>query len=310
MSCGIDNRPDDDRAIHDAAIRDAAAGDLAAIKALYGQLAPHVANVDRDLPAVLNDPNAICLILEREGRAAGMVLGYVRTSLSSGKKLVIDELVVDHDQRGRGYGRALLEHCIKTARERGLDNVELACSLSDTELHRFYTSMGFEHCMRLYSLFLGEEGSDQEVPTVEELRQRLRTFAQEREWQQYHTPKNLAMALSVEVAEIVEVFQWLTAEQSMQLDQETQARLEEEIGDVMLYLTNLADKLGIDPLQAARKKIELNENKYPAELVRGKAKKYTEYEEGTERSTAENAEHAENCKRIRKNTWRPQRSLR
>ncbi len=106
----------------------------------------------------------------------------------------------------------------------------------------------------------------------------LRQFVREREWDRFHSPKNLSMALSVEVAEVVELFQWLTEEQSRHLDERQRARLEEEIGDVMIYLTTLADAFGIDPLAAAAKKVELNKEKYPADLVRAKALKYTEYE--------------------------------
>jgi NTP pyrophosphatase (non-canonical NTP hydrolase) len=114
------------------------------------------------------------------------------------------------------------------------------------------------------------------MPT-EELIQRLREFASERDWEQFHTPKNLAMALTVEVAELMEHFQWLTAEESAKLDEEQLTRVREEIGDVLIYLSRLADKLGIDALAAADEKLQKNEAKYPAETVRGKAKKYTDY---------------------------------
>ncbi len=112
---------------------------------------------------------------------------------------------------------------------------------------------------------------------MDDLIKRLRTFAKERDWEKFHSPKNLAMALSVEVSEVVELFQWLTAEESYNLSPEKLQRLKEEIGDVMIYLTKLSDKFGIDPVEAAKKKIEINEKKYPADLVRGKAKKYSEY---------------------------------
>jgi dCTP diphosphatase len=102
-------------------------------------------------------------------------------------------------------------------------------------------------------------------------------FIEERDWEQFHSPKNLAMALSVEASEIVEHFQWLTEEQSKNLPSEKMAKIREEIGDVMIYLTELADKLGIDPVEAARAKVAINEQKYPVELVKGKASKYTEY---------------------------------
>jgi dCTP diphosphatase len=112
---------------------------------------------------------------------------------------------------------------------------------------------------------------------LEGLRHAIDAFIKERDWDQFHSPKNLAMALSVEVAEIVEHFQWLTEEQSQNLPSEKLTEIREEIGDVMIYLTELADKLGIDPVEAAKAKVAINGQKYPAELVKGKASKYTEY---------------------------------
>jgi dCTP diphosphatase len=112
---------------------------------------------------------------------------------------------------------------------------------------------------------------------LDDLRSTISAFIQERDWEQFHSPKNLAMALSVEVAEIVEHFQWLTEEDSKNLPPEKLAEVREEIGDVMIYLTELADKLGIDPVEAAKAKTTINGQKYPAELVKGKASKYTEY---------------------------------
>ena len=112
---------------------------------------------------------------------------------------------------------------------------------------------------------------------LEDLRNAISAFIRERDWEQFHSPKNLAMALSVEVAEIVEHFQWVTEEESKNLPPEKLTELREEIGDVMIYLTELADKLGIDAVEAAKAKVESNEKKYPADLVKGKASKYTEY---------------------------------
>jgi len=112
---------------------------------------------------------------------------------------------------------------------------------------------------------------------MKELMQKLREFAKERDWEQFHSPKNLAMALSVEVAEIVEVFQWLTQEESRNLIPEKLGEVREEIADVMIFLINLSDKLGIDPLEAAKEKIEINKKKYPVSIVKGKPQKYTEY---------------------------------
>jgi dCTP diphosphatase len=110
------------------------------------------------------------------------------------------------------------------------------------------------------------------------LQQRLAEFAAARDWEQFHSPKNLAMALSVEAAELVEEFQWLTEEQSRVLDAERRERVRLEIADVFIYLLRIADRLDIELLAAARDKIELNERKYPAERVRGDSRKYTQYD--------------------------------
>jgi NTP pyrophosphatase (non-canonical NTP hydrolase) len=112
---------------------------------------------------------------------------------------------------------------------------------------------------------------------LEELKERLRAFVAERDWDQFHSPKNLAMALSVEAAELVEVFQWLTEEQSAALDADRRRRAAEEMADVLWYLVRIADRLDIDLLQAAGEKLERNAVKYPADRVRGQARKYDEY---------------------------------
>ena len=113
---------------------------------------------------------------------------------------------------------------------------------------------------------------------LEALRDRLRTFARERDWDQFHSPKNLSMALMAEVGELMEHFMWLTEEQSYNLPADKQSEVEQELADIMIYLTRLAEKLEVDLFAAALKKMELNESKYPAERVRGSAKKYTEYD--------------------------------
>lgn len=112
-------------------------------------------------------------------------------------------------------------------------------------------------------------------PTPAGLRDQLRRFAAARDWQQFHTPKNLAMALSVEAAELLECFQWLTPEQSARLSAGDRRAVEEEIADVLLYLLRLSDVLGIDPLAAAGRKMKLNARKYPVALSRGSARKYS-----------------------------------
>ena len=111
---------------------------------------------------------------------------------------------------------------------------------------------------------------------LEDLREQLREFADARDWGQFHSPKNLAMALSVEAAELLENFQWLTEEQSRGLAPEARAAAGAEIADVLLYLVRLCDQLGIDPIVAARRKLLANAAKYPVDKARGTSRKYTE----------------------------------
>jgi NTP pyrophosphatase (non-canonical NTP hydrolase) len=110
--------------------------------------------------------------------------------------------------------------------------------------------------------------------TLHDLRDQLRAFAAARDWDQFHSPRNLATALAVEAAELLEPFQWLTDEQSRALPPETRAAVEEELADVLLYLVRLADKLDIDLATAARAKIARNGEKYPVEKARGSSRKY------------------------------------
>ena len=114
--------------------------------------------------------------------------------------------------------------------------------------------------------------------SIQQLTEQPRKFAADRDWEQFHSPKNLAMALSVEVAEIVEHFQWLTEQQSRELDAAKSAEVEQELADALIYLVRLADQLDIDLLEAVERKLALNEAKYPAERVRGSPKKYSEYD--------------------------------
>ncbi len=100
--------------------------------------------------------------------------------------------------------------------------------------------------------------------SLDGLREALRRFADERDWERFHVPKNLAMALIVEAAELVEHFQWLTPQEAAELPQARRAEVADEIGDVLLYLVRLSDRLGIDPVEAARAKMVKNALKYPA----------------------------------------------
>ncbi|HEY0955352.1 MAG TPA: nucleotide pyrophosphohydrolase [Roseateles sp.] len=98
---------------------------------------------------------------------------------------------------------------------------------------------------------------------ISALQQRLRHFAAERDWQPYQTPKNLAMAMTVEAAELLEIFQWLTPEQSLQLDDDQRRHLGEELSDVLLYLLQIADHGGVDLEAAVERKLAMNALKYP-----------------------------------------------
>ena len=109
------------------------------------------------------------------------------------------------------------------------------------------------------------------------VREHLRRFAADRDWEQFQTPKNLAMALSVEASELVELFQWLTEQQSAEPDEKLRRRAAEELADVLWFLVRIADRLDIDLLEAAESKFARNAEKYPAERVRGQSRKYDEY---------------------------------
>jgi len=109
--------------------------------------------------------------------------------------------------------------------------------------------------------------------SLDDLKNQLREFARNRDWEQFHSPKNLAMAMIVEAAELVEHFQWLTEAQSQALNPEQREQVAQELADVFLYLVRLADRLDIDLMDAAQRKIVINAQKYPADKVRGSAKK-------------------------------------
>jgi dCTP diphosphatase len=111
------------------------------------------------------------------------------------------------------------------------------------------------------------------------LRDRLRSFAHERDWDQYHLPKNLAMALACEAAEVMEHFLWQAGAAGHDLERDVRDEAGEELADVLIYLVRLADKLEIDLYEAALSKIEQNEARYPADRVRGRAVKYSDLDQ-------------------------------
>ena len=113
---------------------------------------------------------------------------------------------------------------------------------------------------------------------LDSLQKAYDVFVAERDWEQFHTPKNLALSLSLEAAEVLEIFQWKSDEQSRNLAPPDLENLEDELGDVLLYLLRLSKKFDVDLLACAEKKLVKNAAKYPVEKVKGSAKKYTEYE--------------------------------
>jgi len=111
---------------------------------------------------------------------------------------------------------------------------------------------------------------------IDKIRKRLSKFAEERNWDQFHSPKNLSMALAAEAAELLEIFQWLTEKESREIinDEKEMSLIKEEIADIAIYLVRIADKLDVDIEKAVFKKIAANEKKYPIELAKDNAKKY------------------------------------
>lgn len=119
--------------------------------------------------------------------------------------------------------------------------------------------------------------SDKET-TLQDLKERMATFVQERDWEQFHSPKNLSMSISIEAAELMEHFQWLSGDQSCRLEDESLHAVGEELADIVLYCLSMANTLQIDLAQTVEAKMLKNERKYPRDQVRGKAHKYTYYQ--------------------------------
>ncbi len=124
---------------------------------------------------------------------------------------------------------------------------------------------------------MNEPTPSSETDSLEQLRQRLAAFAAARDWDQFHSPKNLSMALIAEAAELVEHFQWLSEDASRALAPDKLAEVRLELADIQIYLIRIADQLGVDLVSAARDKIRINEARYPAERVRGDARRAAEY---------------------------------
>jgi NTP pyrophosphatase (non-canonical NTP hydrolase) len=115
------------------------------------------------------------------------------------------------------------------------------------------------------------------MKSLDDLKAEVLQFASDREWGQFHNPKNLATAIAVEAAELQEIFMWLTPEQSQNLSAEQRSRVADEVGDVLICLVNFAASVGLDPLTSAFSKLKKNHAKYPVDKARGSAKKYTDF---------------------------------
>lgn len=118
--------------------------------------------------------------------------------------------------------------------------------------------------------------ADQET-TIHDLKKRMAAFVRERDWEQFHTPKNLSMSIAIEAAELMEHFQWLTVEQSKKLGASALQEVSEELADIVIYALSLSNFLELDLSDAILHKMEKNSRKYPKEQVRGKSHKYTYY---------------------------------
>lgn len=115
--------------------------------------------------------------------------------------------------------------------------------------------------------------------TLQDLKERMASFVRERDWEQFHTPKNLAMSIAIEAAELMEHFQWLTVEQSKNLAPGALADIGEELADIIIYSLSLSNTLGLDLSQTVLDKMAKNIRKYPSDRVRGKSHKYTYYQD-------------------------------
>ena len=120
---------------------------------------------------------------------------------------------------------------------------------------------------------------DDRKTTLQDLKDRMATFVRERDWEQFHTPKNLAMSIAIEAAELMEHFQWLTVEASKNLESDHLHAIGEELADIVIYSLSLSNRLGLDLSQTVLAKMEKNSLKYPSEKVKGKSHKYTYYQD-------------------------------
>lgn len=112
--------------------------------------------------------------------------------------------------------------------------------------------------------------------SIDELKSEVKEFIRERDWEQFHSPKNLAVGLSVEASELLEIFTWLTDDESKNINSDKLSMVKDEIGDIFIYLLDFCSTVGIDPIECANQKLQKNAKKYPVAKAKGNATKYTE----------------------------------
>ncbi|MBA5640226.1 GNAT family N-acetyltransferase [Duganella sp. LX20W] len=218
--------------------------------------------------------------------AAGEAVGCGAVVLTPGYG-EIKRMYLQPACRGQGAADRLLDMLEDAARAAGCPRLTLETGPSQPPALALYARHGFRRCAPYgdyrddpLSVFMEKPlvgGAQARASDLTALRDELRAFTRERDWEQFHTPKNLAMALSVEVAELVEHFQWLPTGADAELDEQKRTGIRHELADVLAYLIQLADKTNVDLAAALREKMELNRRKYPAERVRGDARKYSDY---------------------------------
>lgn len=111
---------------------------------------------------------------------------------------------------------------------------------------------------------------------IDDLKHEIKEFIRERDWEQFHSPKNLAVGLSVEASELLEIFTWLTDDESESLDPSKLSMVKDEVGDILIYLLDFCSMMGLDPIECASQKLEKNAKKYPISKAKGNATKYTD----------------------------------
>ncbi len=209
--------------------------------------------------------------------AAGSALGCCALVLDA-EAGEIKRMYVRPERRGLGVARRLLAALENAAQARGCRRFRLETGTAMPAALALYQGLGYERCGRFgdypddpYSIFMHKPAAPK-LDSLIELRDLIRQFSAARDWQRFHTPKNLAMALSVEVAELLEHFQWLPTGADAELDERKREGIRHELADVLVYLIQLADQTGVDLRDAVLDKMVLNAQKYPLPAADGGAR--------------------------------------